>query len=143
PSAPNASAPASVSASPKASSKRTADGSGSRVSRVSGRPSRSRCRATTTTLRKRRRALRGGRNPERGADAELREQPDQAAAFIVGRFVNATETLQVTAVRRPRNRKTERRLLRQKHAALVPRAAFKPIRQIRRIFAAHRFVAVD
>src|ERR1051326_289934 len=103
-SAPNASEQVWGCRSRRASSKRTAARFGWRASPATGRDSTSRCELPPRTATPRRLHLR--RNLQRVADAELREEANQATPFVVGRLINATETLHLVRVFAARDRES-------------------------------------
>src|ERR1051326_1842714 len=140
-SAPNASEQGSGSRSPRASSKRTAARFGWRASRATERDSTSRCELPPRTATPRR--LRPRRNLQRVADAQLREEANQATPFVVRRLINATETLHLVRVFAARDRESVCRLLGKKDSALRPGVVVESISDELRVFAANRFVAID
>src|SRR6266852_8667552 len=138
PSAPSAWAPDSDCRSQRASSKRTEGRAGSRASRVTERNSflRYRWPAKPRSTRDSR------RNLQHIADAQLREQPDQSAPFLVGCLVHPAKALHFVGIRNARDRKSCGRLLRKEDSALVPFAILEAIAEKAGVRAADSVVAV-
>src|SRR5260370_6743842 len=88
PNAPNDSAPALDCPSPKELSRRMAGRSGVKVSKAAGRNSSSRYRLPG---RKPRSTRNGRRNLQHIADAQLCEEPDQPAPFLISSLIDSAQ----------------------------------------------------
>src|SRR5438067_7644974 len=113
--------------------------SGSRVSPAKARGSTSPYQSPGP----RKSALNRRRNRQRIADAQLREQPDQPAAFFVRSFVNPAEPLYLIRIGSAGQREPGRGLFGQEDRPLGPVAVLEPEAEESRIGAAHRLVTID